>query len=164
MSETDPLASTTKRRTIRPDRYLRASPARSKQSARAGTWGAIVLSTTRSSSTPMDICRSIALSSPATPAPVVHRRERELLGRRDPLVSGSDAQPVASATKAQATAKVSTRMFRELLYIYFAGSLSVFRVVPVGSSSLAGISFVPVPGGRAYAGGHEKNQPGRDQG
>jgi len=65
-----PIAGLDQRRAgeIWPDRYLRASRARSKHSAMAGTWGAIALSTARWSSTPMDICRSIAMSSPATAA------------------------------------------------------------------------------------------------
>jgi hypothetical protein len=80
----------------------------------AGTWGAIALSTARWSSTPMDICRSIALSSPATAAwAEVTCWARDVFDSPLSLVSGSEAQPETRASRTQATKGACQRMLRE---------------------------------------------------
>ena len=74
----------------------------------AGTWGAMALSTVRSSRKPMDICMSIDASSPSA-APWAQpfcRGCALLLDRRDSLVSGSEAQARASAHKTHATLNI----------------------------------------------------------
>ncbi len=66
----------------------------------AGTYGAMALSTVRSSRKPMDICMSIDPSSPST-APWAHPlcRACALSDECESLASGPEAQPRASAAQ-----------------------------------------------------------------